>query len=78
MNHDRVHALLSKASEAIVSEDGRVERRINNYETIIGNKAEDPFFVPSGAVNDNYGNLNNYVTVAGKRVAKVTLLRYVM
>ena len=78
MNHERVHALLSKASEAIVSEDGRVERRINNYETIIGNKAEDPFFVPSGAVNDNYGNLNNYVTVAGKRVAKVTLLRYVM
>jgi len=78
MNHERVHALLSKASEAIVSEDGRVEHRINNFETIIGNEAEDPFFVPSGAVNDTYGNLNNYVTVAGKRIAKVTLLRYVM
>jgi hypothetical protein len=78
MNHDRVHDLLSKASEAIVSEDGRVQRRINNYETVIGNDAEDPFYIPTGAVNDNYGNLNNYVMIAGRRVAKVTLLRYAM
>lgn len=78
MNHERVHALLSKASEAIVTEDGRVERRIHNYETVIGNKAEDPFYIPTGAVNDNYGNLNNYVMIAGKRVAKATLQRYAM
>ncbi len=78
MTHERVHALLSKATEAIVSEDGRVQRRINNYETVIGSDAEDPFFVSSGAVNDNYGNLSNEITIAGKRVEKVTVLRYAM
>jgi len=78
MNHDQVHELFSKASEAIVSEDGRVERRLNNYETVIGNKEQEALYIPAGAVNDNYGNLNNYVTIVGKRVAKITLLRYVM
>jgi len=78
MNHDRVHELFSKASEAIVTEDGRVERRINNYETVIGNKEKEALYIPAGAVNDNYGNLNNYVTIVGRRVAKITLLRYTM
>ncbi|WP_455208852.1 hypothetical protein [Kaarinaea lacus] len=78
MNQEQVHALLSKASEAIVSEDGRVQRKIRNYETVIATNVDDPFFIPTGAVNDNYGNLNNYVIIAGKRVAKITVLRYAM
>ena len=78
MNHKQVHALLSKASEAIVSQDGRVQRKIHNYETVIGESPDDPLYIPSGAVNDNYGNLSNHVTIAGKRIAKITLLRYAM
>jgi hypothetical protein len=78
MNHKQVHALLSKASEAIVSEDGRLQRKIHNYETVIGAMPDDPLYIPGGAVNDNYGNLNNHITIAGKRFAKITLLRYAM
>ena len=78
MNHKQVHALLSKASEAVVSQDGCVQRKIHNYETVIGEMPDDPLYIPSGAVNDNNGNISNSVTIAGKRFAKITLLRYAM
>ena len=88
MNYDRVHTLFSRASEAIVSEDGRVKRRLNNYETIVGRDRDDPFYIPTGAVNDNYGNLNyqntnlqntnDQNTDADRQAAKITNLRYAM
>lgn len=78
MNQKQVHALLSKASEAVVSEDGRVQRKIHNYETVIGETPDDPLYISTGAVNDNNGNISNSVTIAGKRIAKITLLRYAM
>jgi len=78
MNHKQVHALFSKASEAIVSQDGRVQRKIHNYETVIGESPDDPLYISSGAVNDNNGNISTHFTIAGERIAKITLLRYAM
>jgi len=60
MYNDRNNPVTSRASEAIVSEDGRVRRRLNNYETTIGANSNNNIFIPSGAVNDNYGNLKNF------------------
>ena len=60
MYNDRNNPVTSRASEAIVSEDGRVRRRLNNYETTIGANTKNSIFIPSGAVNDNYGNLKNF------------------
>lgn len=80
MNYTRVHSLLSKASEAIVSSDGKIKKRLNNYETVVGQDEDDPFYIPSGAVNDNYGNLN-YLTskIRDQKVtAKLSKLRYMM
>lgn len=79
MSYDRIHALLSGASEAVLSEDGRIKRRLHNYETIVSNNSEDPYFMPVGAVNDNYGNLdfqNIEVMNADTQEHKVTVLRY--
>lgn len=81
MNYHRVHSLLSKASEAIVSQDGKVKRRLNNYETVLGNGGEDdPFYIPDGAVNDNYGNLNYLTQEVRNRSLRDRLsqLRYAM
>ena len=81
MNYNQVHSLLSKASEAIVSQDGKVKRRLKNYETVIGEHgSDDPFYIPPGAVNDNYGNLN-YVTSEDKSKnihLRLSQLRYLM
>ena len=60
MYNDRNGTVTSRASEAIVSEDGRVRRRLNNYETTVGINTKSNIFVPAGAVNDNYGNLKNF------------------
>jgi len=60
MYHDRNSTVTSRASEAIVSEDGRIRRRLNNYETTVGIHNKSDIYVASGAVNDNYGNLKNF------------------
>lgn len=80
MNYDRVHSLLSKASEAIVTKDGKIQRRLKNYETVVDPSRNDPFYVPDGAVNDNYGNLN-YLTSQirdNKINTRLSKLRYTM
>ena len=80
MNYDRVHSLLSKATEAIISSDGKVKQRINNYETVVDPSKNEPFYVPEGAVNDNYGNLNYLTAEIRKRTMKARLskLRYAL
>lgn len=80
MNYNRVHSLLSKASEAIVSSDGKIKKRLNNYETVVDPSKNDPFYVPDGAVNDNYGNLNYLTSEIRRRAmnAKLSKLRYAM
>lgn len=64
MNDNRVHVAFSKATEAIVSEDGRVQRQLKNYETVVGSNPKTALDGPVGAVNDNYGNLNNFINTA--------------
>ncbi|HEY5601858.1 MAG TPA: nuclear transport factor 2 family protein [Gammaproteobacteria bacterium] len=68
----------TKATEAIVAEDGRVQSKINNYETTIGSHAEDRRSNLSRAVNNNYNSVNKKTTNTGKRGAKATLQRYAM
>jgi len=58
MYNERNNTATSRASEAIVSEDGRVRRRLNNYETTIDVRAKNRVSAPTGAVNDNDGNIN--------------------
>ena len=80
MNDDHVHALFSKASEAVISEDGKVKRRLKNYETVVGRDVDDSAFtpiIPIGAVNDTYGNLDSF-THALNTAAKVSHIRYAM
>jgi hypothetical protein len=80
MNYNRVHSLLSKATEAIVTSDGKIKRRLNSYETVINPEKNDPFYIPEGAVNDNYGNLN-YLTAkirSSSVTSRLTQLRYAM
>ena len=80
MNYNRVHSLLSKASEAIVGSDGKIKRRLNNYETVVEPGRNEPFYVPDGAVNDNYGNLNYLASQVreSKINARLSKLRYAM
>jgi hypothetical protein len=84
VNGNRVRVALSKATEAIVSEEGRVKRQLKNYETVVGRDPKTTFDVPVGAVNDNYGNLNNLINSAKKLsvskypLSKIMTLRYGM
>jgi hypothetical protein len=64
------HAVFSKATEAIVSEDGHVKRHLNNYETVVSPDPQKAFYVPTGAVNDTYGNLNGFGKAS--RISSVT------
>lgn len=80
MNYDRVHSLFSKASEAIVTADGKIKKRLNSYETVVKQGDNEPFYIPEGAVNDNYGNLNYLTDQIRSRAinARISNLRYVM
>ncbi|WP_455375402.1 YybH family protein [Kaarinaea lacus] len=80
MNYSRVHSLLSRATEAIVTSDGKIKRRLNSYETVVEPGKNDPFYIPEDAVNDNYGNLNYLTSKIRNRSVSVRLsqLRYAM
>jgi len=80
MNYDRVHSLFSRASEAIISADGKIKQRLNNYETVVKHDNDDQFYVPQGAVNDNYGNLNYLADQIRNRTvnSRLSHLRYAM
>lgn len=80
MNYNRVHSLFSKATEAIVTSDGKIKRRLNSYETVVDPGKNDPFYIPDGAVNDNYGNLNYLTAKIRNRsvTSRLTQLRYAM
>ncbi|WP_455218926.1 hypothetical protein [Kaarinaea lacus] len=58
MNHSSAALLSSTASEAIVSIDGRIKRRIPNYETIVLNISDkDHKFAAFDAVNDDFADI---------------------
>ena len=80
MNYNRVHSLFSKATEAIVTSDGKIKRRLNSYETVVQPGQNDAFYIPDGAVNDNYGNLNHLTAIIRNRSvsSRLSQLRYAM
>lgn len=77
MKDDPLPALLPKACEAVITEDGKVKLRLKTYETVIGGDSDVTGHMPRGAVNDTDGNLNAPFDGA-RTAAKVFYIRYSM